>query len=102
MKLPKGQVLLEILFFNTICILFQVMQYLIKRGADVRRRPESGDSLLHMAALGGSRQCCDLLTRAGHRLDDVNRDSNTPLHCAVKNKQVITIDNVHFHHMSAY
>ena len=69
-----------------VCL--QVMQFLISRGADMNRRPSNGNGLLHMAAAGGSEQCCRMLWKRGFDINEQNSDGNTPLSCAVHTKQV--------------
>ncbi|KAK7463322.1 hypothetical protein BaRGS_00038123 [Batillaria attramentaria] len=67
-----------------------VMQFLISSGADMERRPNNGNSLMHLAAAGGSEQCCKELWAHGLNINEQNSDGNTPLFCAVHAKQVKT------------
>ena len=57
-------------------------------GADMTRRPNNGNSLMHLAAVGGSEACCKMLLQCGLDINQLNGDSNTPLFCAVQTKQV--------------
>ena len=54
----------------------------------MNRRPSNGNGLLHMAAAGGSEQCCRMLWKRGFDINEQNSDGNTPLSCAVHTKQV--------------
>lgn len=64
------------------------MQFLIASGADTTRRPNNGNTLIHLAAAGGSELCCQELLAHGFDIDEQNSDGNTPLFCAVHAKQV--------------
>ena len=65
------------------------MQFLIARGADMNRRPNNGNGLMHLAAAGGSEQCCQMLWKRGFDINEQNSDGNTPLSCAIHTKQVM-------------
>lgn len=59
----------------------QIMDSLIKHGADVNLRNKDGAAAIHFAAGDGSVERMDLLFQAGAQLDHVSQ-SGTPLHWA--------------------
>ena len=60
-----------------------MLDYLVKKGADINYRDVLGMTPLHYAVLGACVDCTAYLVRKGARLDIGNRDANTPLALAL-------------------
>ncbi|KAK4468138.1 hypothetical protein MN116_008304 [Schistosoma mekongi] len=65
----------------------EVLQCLIKYGANVNNRTEDGWTPLHSAAFWNKLACVQLLISAGADLNALTNSRQTPLHLAVSNNQ---------------
>ena len=75
---PHGRSPLHIL---TYCGLYDLVELLIQRGANVNGKAKGGKTALHIAA-GVSGEICGLLVDGGARVDDVDRCGWSALHHA--------------------
>ena len=55
---------------------------LLSRGGDIGASENDGCSILHAAALGGSVECAQLLVAAGHPINPLEENGQTPIHQA--------------------
>ena len=70
-----------------------IEKILVDRGADTTTRDESGQTLLHAAARGGSEDTVTiLLEQKGPGMNARDRDGRTPLHMAAMNGNIDVAD----------
>ncbi|XP_018652671.1 putative fetal globin-inducing factor [Schistosoma mansoni] len=65
----------------------EVLQYLMKYGANINNRTEDGWTPLHSAAFWNKLSCVQLLISAGADLNALTNSGQTALHLAVSNNQ---------------
>ena len=67
---------------------FEMAQYLISKGADVKARNDSGITPLHIAAYP---EMVEILVRAGAELEAKEDGGGTPLHIASENPEALDV-----------
>lgn len=65
----------------------EIMDFLIKNGADLNMKDESGWSLLHYAARRNNGKALAVLLKAGANVNIKNNEGETPLHIASQGKR---------------